>query len=311
MDTVLHASNPDEWEAIVSECFVPLRCQSFDDNFSGEMTHAALDEGASISRLTTGGLRVERTPRLAARSAGEDLHLSFQLRATGRIHQHDRVVHMTAGDLAVYPTYVAYQQDYSRPHQRQLILQMPRRVLDVPTGVLSAAYGRLRMPPSRLSRALRRHLLHRLAPPEQGALPWSQHVLNDLVSTALVASHANRLVVPRSSGALYLAMIEHIEDNFTSPGFSLESVADEHFISRRTLYNVFDEAGAHPSETLRHRRLAHAALLLQQADRSAASIGSVALSSGFSDVTTFTRAFRRRYGVTPRDFRRLPPDRRR
>ena len=43
--------------------------------------------------------------------------------------------------------------------------------------------------------------------------------------------------------------------------------------------------------------------MLCSAESIAMTIGDVALLSGFTDVPTFTRMFKRRYGKTPREAR--------
>ncbi|MDR6529631.1 AraC family transcriptional regulator [Caulobacter rhizosphaerae] len=60
--------------------------------------------------------------------------------------------------------------------------------------------------------------------------------------------------------------------------------------------------GAAPSERLRTRRLERAADLLM---RGRASIGQIALASGFCDQSHLNRQFRQAYGVTPGEFARL------
>ncbi len=60
--------------------------------------------------------------------------------------------------------------------------------------------------------------------------------------------------------------------------------------------------GAAPGERLRTRRLERAADLLM---RGRASIGQIALASGFCDQSHLNRQFHRAYGVTPGEFARL------
>jgi AraC-like DNA-binding protein len=65
---------------------------------------------------------------------------------------------------------------------------------------------------------------------------------------------------------------------------------------------VFEVVGLSPASVLRGERLRIAERLLRDApDR---TVEWVAYESGFSDLTTFTRAFRRANGVTPREWRR-------
>src|SRR5690606_17207089 len=89
--------------------------------------------------------------------------------------------------------------------------------------------------------------------------------------------------------------------NVSVHGLDMDVVAREHFVSRRRLYQVFEAVGMSPASFLRAERLEYAKRLLRDApDR---TVEWVAYESGFSDVTTFARAFRRAEGMTPRDWR--------
>jgi AraC family transcriptional regulator len=59
--------------------------------------------------------------------------------------------------------------------------------------------------------------------------------------------------------------------------------------------------GVTPGDYLRGRRLAHARALLRETRR---PILDIAVACGFVDQSHFTSAFKRAFGVTPRDFRR-------
>ncbi len=64
---------------------------------------------------------------------------------------------------------------------------------------------------------------------------------------------------------------------------------------------LFAAEGATPSAFIQEQRLQLAAERLRRPD--APCITEVAMAVGFNDLTHFGRAFRRRYGVTPRDYR--------
>ena len=74
-------------------------------------------------------------------------------------------------------------------------------------------------------------------------------------------------------------------------------------MSRSTLNRNFVRAtGETPMRYLLKLRLEHAAGLLAQTD---ASIAEVAIASGFEDSNYFSRAFRKVYRLSPREFRTL------
>ena len=86
---------------------------------------------------------------------------------------------------------------------------------------------------------------------------------------------------------------------------SLTSTAREVGMSTFYFARVFRELlGESPHQYLLRARLAHAARLL----RNEASVTEAAFSSGFGNVSHFTRTFHRRFGVAPFKYaKRRPP----
>ncbi len=83
----------------------------------------------------------------------------------------------------------------------------------------------------------------------------------------------------------------------------LPEVAHRIGASTRALQRAFAENGERSfSEELRLRRLEVAARLLQGTDL---PVGAVALRVGYGDHAPFSKAFRRCYGVAPRQRRQL------
>ncbi|MBK8238503.1 MAG: helix-turn-helix transcriptional regulator [Deltaproteobacteria bacterium] len=67
----------------------------------------------------------------------------------------------------------------------------------------------------------------------------------------------------------------------------------------------FDQVvGMTPGAFLRTLRLCHAARMLRTSDT---PIVDIAVSIGFADHPSFSRAFARAMGLTPSDYRRLGP----
>ena len=102
----------------------------------------------------------------------------------------------------------------------------------------------------------------------------------------------------QSSPAAMLAVLRaHVTENLDDPGLSVSSIARLHQVSVRYVHNVFGEAGITPAAYIRQERLTRAARLLESSP--GLGVMDVAVRCGFTDVTTFTRAFKRRYGLPP------------
>jgi AraC family transcriptional regulator len=87
-----------------------------------------------------------------------------------------------------------------------------------------------------------------------------------------------------------------------TPTIPLEDLAEAARVSRQYLCRVFErEVGLGPVECFRLMQLKRAANYLDQTDL---PIAEIAARAGYTDESSFSRAFRRAVGATPRDFRR-------
>ena len=103
-----------------------------------------------------------------------------------------------------------------------------------------------------------------------------------------------------------------IDRQLFDPEFRSSAIPDELGVSARYLQRVLAQAGTTPSRLLLARRLDAAAARLRHAARPC-RITDVALDCGFSDLSYFSRTFRRRFGVSARHYQLRrgggPPDR--
>lgn len=94
--------------------------------------------------------------------------------------------------------------------------------------------------------------------------------------------------------------IEYIEDNLDNK-IELKELADKAFLSKYHFHRVFHSVVGEPvAEYIRKRRLKEAASELITTDN---KIVDIALKYQFSSQEAFTKAFKRIYGVPPREFR--------
>jgi AraC-like DNA-binding protein len=121
--------------------------------------------------------------------------------------------------------------------------------------------------------------------------------LHSLVAQA--ASSESDQPLPSILVRARLLIAQHISDQ----GYGPDRLARDLGMSRRSLYNAFDQIGLTPAYLIRRLRLerAHFELL---GDPSV-SITTIALRNGFSDSSSFSHAFRASYGISPRDLRNL------
>lgn len=118
-----------------------------------------------------------------------------------------------------------------------------------------------------------------------------------------------RVAVSRARGGcggsrevLLLQVKDFLDRNLADPGLTLDTAACTNAISLRYLHLLFQDTGETAHGYLRRRRLERAQELLLGSGREI-SIAEVAARSGFNSSSAFSRAYRARFGVAPREAR--------
>ena len=94
--------------------------------------------------------------------------------------------------------------------------------------------------------------------------------------------------------------VNFIEENLDNP-ISLADVSKAAFSSLSYFHRIFYfTTGLTVKEYIRKRRLSHAAYQLRCTDL---SVTEIALKAGYEAPETFTRAFKKHFGVNPRTFK--------
>ena len=108
-------------------------------------------------------------------------------------------------------------------------------------------------------------------------------------------------VLPSTRGGMLATVRSFMRGNLHEPELDVAQIAAAHYVSRRYLYELFETIEETPGEHLRRLRLHRAAGLLRAGG--SGTVSQVATRCGFSDPTTFARAFHREFGMSPRDWR--------
>ena len=96
-----------------------------------------------------------------------------------------------------------------------------------------------------------------------------------------------------------------IRQNISNGDFVIDDLAEEMSMSRSAFYKkVKRQTGFAPVDLIKEFRLSHAAELLQTTNH---SITEIAYRSGFRDPGYFGKCFRKRFGMTPREYTNQHP----
>lgn len=123
--------------------------------------------------------------------------------------------------------------------------------------------------------------------------------VNDLIL------HLNRTVyeelhqkTPGEEQSLYQGLLQFIEEHIDET-LSLDRLAREFYVSKYHIAHIFKEnLGISVHQYILRKRI----LLCRDAIRSRTSIGEACLMYGFHDYSSFYRAFRKEFGMSPKEY---------
>jgi AraC family transcriptional activator of tynA and feaB len=300
-DDVPAASRFDFWRGIFAERDQSMALEGDPGAFHGNLT-----------RFTAGELKitsVKSSPLVTRSGASADhgeTNFSLQLVHSGQCllrHAGAETVAET-GDMFIIDPRRSYELAFRNPVQG-LVLTLPRMRFGGHAEALEALAGR-RMNLNGGSAAVLsgfvRSAWDQLV--ERDGEEWPESasaVIWELLTAALQGDRAGAFGGSRADD-LRRRAIALIDSRLLDPEFRSSSIAGELGVSARYLQQVFAEVGTTPSRFLLARRLDAAAARLRHPDKRC-RITDVALEGGFSDLSYFSRAFRRRFGVAAHSYR--------
>jgi AraC-like DNA-binding protein len=99
-------------------------------------------------------------------------------------------------------------------------------------------------------------------------------------------------------------VLDFIRENLDDPNLDPEAVARGVNLSLRYVYGLFSDEPVSLMRFIWRERLERCRAELASPARESRSVGEIAWSWGFSDLAHFSRCFRRRFGCSPREFRK-------
>ena len=271
--------------------------------FDAEMVGARLGELSLMSARSVAAQVSRRTdPHRNARGLGMfDLH--FQLEGRSLNAQGGREAVLETGDFTLCDASRPYLVRFNEANH-MLCIKVPMASLARRLGDVEALICRP-MSGGAGAGALLSSFLSNLLPQidhaqDQGWGETISEVILDLLTLAYrpigegVATASGRVQRMTKARAF-------IDEHICNPELGVAAIAGALGVSARYVQMLFAAEGATPSAFIQERRLRMAAERLRRRD--APCITEVAMAVGFNDLTHFGRAFRRRYGVTPRDYR--------
>jgi AraC-like DNA-binding protein len=264
--------------------------------------------GFDLLHVAADPQRVNRTRELIDLQAEEAWLVMIQDYGTCGLRQSGQCVMLEVGDIGFLDTSRPYEVLFAQ-NFRQSILKVPKSLFDDMIALRRDVAGTA-LPGSDPLTAIARHnllLLERFAQTiDPVLLPAAAERAIDHLGLAMRARFDSSPVRRDGDTSVqHFARAAYIADHLRDPLLSVGRVAKAVGLSAGHLHEIFRRAtGATVGDYIRDQRLARCRRDL--ADRSLAhrSITSIAYRWGFSEASSFSRAFRAAFEMSPRDYRR-------
>jgi AraC-like DNA-binding protein len=291
------------WRDALSQAFVPLEAIALGDrsDFRGRLRCESISD-LQFSVVSGSRQVARRTRRLVQRSAADVYKVGVQLQGHGVVQQDGRVARLGPGDLAVYDTARPYELVFEEDFE-MLVMVVPRHRLavrapgldDLSAITISGASGS-----GALASALLRGLDPRTTQPGPEAIHLSDAAVA-VLAACLVGRTDNRL--PPPAVAVLVAAQRYIDNHLSDPSLTPARVAAAVHLSLRQLQKLFERQAQTIAGCIRERRLERCWRDLADPGLAHRPVSAIAASSGFVDAAYFSRVFRLRFGMCPRERR--------
>ncbi|BBA36414.1 transcriptional regulator with cupin sensor, AraC family [Methylocaldum marinum] len=267
-----------------------------------------------LSVIRSNAIGIERLPGEPYR-ADQDAYFAVVL-LSGRysLDQQGREVFLRPGDITLY--------DATRPHRIHCPRSFSKLIVSIPRGMLRERIAgiehctALRIPGTEAMGAVASRFLRasagqagRMNSREFSAL--AGHAL-DLLTLALTSVRPGNFSLSRSRSHSLYRVKAFVERHLAEPGLNAGTVAKGTGLSSRYINDLFKDEETSLMRHVWRRRLDQCGKDLLDPAHAGHSLSEIAFRWGFNDLSHFSRAFRQRFGCSPREYRQhaLGPGRR-
>jgi AraC-like DNA-binding protein/mannose-6-phosphate isomerase-like protein (cupin superfamily) len=259
----------------------------------------------TVSRAKSGAGRFTRTIRTMARHGTDQILVVCYTRGYLTMTIAGKTRRVEAGDFVFID--LSQEVTIEAPVVENVSLAVSRRRLEPMVPFLDDGHGFVRQQGG-LTTILRGVMENVIAVGPDLPVSEAGAVADTIIqlATACLEPLSNQQNEARSGRrAVSLATIKAaIEQRLFGAGLTLHTLIDEFGITRSTLYRMFEPLGG-VNAYISERRLRHAFRRMADAMEPQLRISQMAFDLGFSHPSAFTRAFKKQFGMSPKEVRSL------
>jgi AraC family transcriptional regulator, positive regulator of tynA and feaB len=289
------------WSDMLGSAFCRVTMVRPDDGAFGGQVDVSAVGPVDVATITSQAQSVRRTAADVRRQAGDSFFLNLTLRGSSTFTQGGRSGRLGPGDFALVDGAQPFEFGFDGPFE-QVSMTMPHDLLAPHLSSPASATAVV----VRGDRGLGAVASSTLAGMSKGAAEVDHGVSRPLVErlAGLVGLSLGALPAPNVGPlALTQLALDEVDRSLADPDLSPAIVADRIGVSTRYLHRLFEDRGQSFGRHLLARRLERCRAALTDPALADLTVGEIAWRSGFADPSYLARAYRRRYGVSPREDR--------
>jgi AraC-like DNA-binding protein len=291
------------WARTATSCFPGLTIDAMPaDAPVGQMQSIPMGGGGSLWSVVSAPVLVSYAPPHGADDSGASVSLLLQLDGAMTISQNHRVCRLEAGGMCLVDERFAFHLQ-GEVNSHIVFLRMPRRAVLGRHPYLEHCTARALDADDAGAQLLRDTLTRAVQSAPDLREEQRGSVLAAMIHL-LGAATAPRGAESDEAPWRVRAALAFIETRLGDADLTAEQVATAQGVSRRRLDQVLRRAlGRSVTAHIWSRRLEQAAADLTDPRYQSRAVSQIAFANGFEDAAHFSRAFKGRFGRTPRDWR--------
>lgn len=291
----------DVWRDLIRDNFVALDIHADrNERFAGSVRTNDLGH-LSVASVRSGTQGCSRTPGLARRDSDVYLQVGLLARGAATVAQDGREAVLRPRDFAVYetdrPFFWGLKGDWEL-----LVFTWPRASIALEADASRLLTARALSGGDGLGAIVGRMLRDLVTSPPELSSAGGVRLADEVAE--LVTTVAGERVSPtapvRAADDLLRRVDAHIVEHLADPDLCPTGIAAAHFVSTRHLHRLFAHRGGTVAQQIQRLRLERGRRDLLDPR---VSVTDVARRWGFTDLATFSRAFRGAYGMPPSEWR--------
>ncbi len=294
------------WHDVVCRNLVDLDYKLVGDHHFNAAFHATPVGDIQLCRIQASPHVAERCSTGISRSESGTLVFNFVLSGSLVAEQDGRIAQLRTGDATLC--------DADRPyklHQREAFelacIRIPRNVLASRIGHLQRLTALNFSERSELAPIVFAYLsrLVERAPNigDNAAVKVSRNFTELLLAMVAEFAESSQPSLTEYRGLALVRVKDVVERSIGNPNVSSATIASELKLSQRYINQLLEDEGTSLSRYIWSRRLERCAEQLKNSALRGRSVSQIALENGFNDLSHFSKAFRNRFGSSPRSYR--------